>query len=68
MTHGKRLQIARIQQIISENGIPVLCLFTDDILTAQRIFDALNRTSNLPTEKDIDDAITFLCSGKLKCT
>ena len=48
-----------------KNGIPVLCLFTDDILNAQKIFDALNRTSNLPTEKDIDDAIGFLQSGKL---
>ena len=48
-----------------KNGIPVLCLFTEDILTAQKIFDALNRTSYLPTEKDIDDAIDFLQSGKL---
>lgn len=48
-----------------KNGIPVLCLFTDDIINAQKIFDALNRTSNLPTEKDIDDAIGFLQSGKL---
>lgn len=36
-----------------------------NILTAQKIFDALNRTSYLPTEKDIDDAIDFLQSGKL---
>ena len=48
-----------------KNGIPVLCLFSDEILTAQRIFDALNRTTNLPTEKDIDEAISFLQSGKL---
>ena len=48
-----------------KNGIPVLCLFTEDILTAQKIFDALNRTTNLPTEKDIDDAIVFLQSEKL---
>lgn len=52
-------------RLVSENGIPVLCLFTEDILTAQKIFDALNRTSYLPTEKDIDDAIDFLQSGKL---
>ena len=58
-----------------KNGIPVLCLFAEDILTAQKIFDALNRTSNLPTEKDIDDAIAFLQGGNLsilkdikKCT
>ena len=48
-----------------KNGIPVLCLFTEDILTAQKIFDALNRTTNLPSEKDIDDAIAFLQGGNL---
>ena len=48
-----------------KNGIPVLCMFTEDILKAQKIFDALNRTSNLPTEGDIDEAIEFLQSGKL---
>ena len=48
-----------------KNGIPVLCLFAEDILAAQKIFDALNRTSFLPTEKDIDEAIAFLQSGKL---
>lgn len=47
------------------NGIPVLCMFTDDILRAQKIFDSLNRTSNLPTEGDIDAAIDFLQSGVL---
>ena len=40
-------------------------MFTEDILKAQKIFDALNRTSNLPTEGDIDEAIEFLQSGKL---
>lgn len=48
-----------------KTGIPVLCIFTDDILNAQKIFEALNRTSYLPTEKDIDDAIEFLQSDKL---
>lgn len=48
-----------------QNGIPVLCMFTDKILIAQRIFNALNRDANLPTEKDIDDAIAFLQSGAL---
>ena len=48
-----------------KNGIPVLCLFAEDILNAQKVFDALNRTSYLPTERDIDDAIEFLQSGKL---
>jgi len=48
-----------------QNGIPVLCVFADNILTAQRIFSALNRDAYLPTEKDIDDAISFLQSGAL---
>lgn len=48
-----------------KNGIPILCLFTEDILMAQKVFDALNKTSYLPTEKDIDDAIAFLSSKKL---
>lgn len=47
------------------HGIPVLCLFGNNILQAQRVFDALNRVTNLPTEKDIDDAIEFLQSGVL---
>lgn len=47
------------------NGIPILCLFTEDIINAQKIFAALNKTSNLPAEKDIDDAIEFLQSGRL---
>ena len=48
-----------------QNGIPVLCVFADNILTAQRIFSALNRDAYLPSEKDIDDAISFLQSGAL---
>lgn len=48
-----------------KNGIPVLCLFEDDILRAQKVFAALNKSSNLPTEKDIDDAIEFLQGKKL---
>lgn len=49
----------------TSHGIPILCLFDNNILQAQRVFDTLNRTSNLPTEKDIDDAIEFLQSGAL---
>lgn len=48
-----------------KTGIPVLCMFTEDILKAQKFFDALNRTSNLPTEKDIDEATEFLQSNKM---
>ena len=48
-----------------QHGIPVLCLYTDDILKAQKIFAALNKSANLPTEQDIDEAISFLQSGNL---
>ena len=48
------------------HGIPILCMFTDDSIRAQRIFDALNGTSFLPNEQSIDDAIEFIESGKLK--
>ena len=48
-----------------ENGIPILCMFTEDIVKAQKVFDAINRTSNLPNENDIDDAIEFLQSNKM---
>ena len=47
------------------HGVPILCLFTEDIIIAQKIFDALNKTSNLPNENDIDTAISFLQSDKL---
>lgn len=50
----------------TQKGIPALCMFTDDIVRAQKIFDALNGTSYLPTEGDIDDAIAFLSDTKLK--
>ena len=48
-----------------QNGIPVLCMFAENILAAQPIFSALNRDSYLPNEKDIDDAIDFLQGGAL---
>ena len=48
-----------------ENGIPILCMFTEDIVKAQKVFDAINRTSNLPNENDIDGAVEFLKSSKM---
>ena len=48
-----------------QHGIPVLCLYTDDILRAQKVFAALNKSANLPTEQDVDDAIDFLQSKSL---
>lgn len=47
------------------NGIPLLCMFPEDISTAQQVFGALNRTINLPNEAAIDSAIEFINSSKL---
>ena len=47
--------------------IPVLCMFSEEIVLAQKIFDALNRTTRLTSEEDVDAGIAFLESGKLEC-
>ena len=47
------------------HGIPILCMFTNDSIRTQRIFDALNGTAYLPNEQSIDEAIVFIESGKL---
>lgn len=47
------------------NGIPVLCVFPEDIAAAQQVFGALNHTINLPSEDAIDSAIDFINSSKL---
>lgn len=47
------------------HGIPILCMFAEDSIRAQRVFDALNGTSFLPNEESIDEAINFIQSGKL---
>ncbi len=47
------------------NGMPILCMFPNDITTAQQVFAALNRTINLPSEDVIERAIVFVTSGKL---
>lgn len=47
------------------NGIPLLCMFPEDITTAQQVFGALNRTINLPSKDAIDIAIEFVNSTKL---
>lgn len=47
------------------SGIPILCMFPADITTAQQVFDALNKTINLPSEEAIDKAIQFINSSKL---
>lgn len=47
------------------NGIPILCVFNEDILLAQQTFDALNQTIALPHGETIDRAIQFVNSRKL---
>lgn len=44
------------------NGLPILCLFTEDAMLAQSVFSALNKTTYLPSESEIDKAITFIKS------
>lgn len=48
-----------------KHGVPILCLFVEDLVVAQNVFSALNRTSNLPSESEIDKAIKFINSNKL---
>lgn len=48
-----------------EHGIPILCLFTQNSLRAQKVFDALNGSTFLPDEQKIDEAIEFLQSKAL---
>lgn len=47
------------------NGIPILCMFTENITRAQQVFGALNRTLNLPSEDKIDEAISFIESNHM---
>lgn len=49
----------------SKNVLPILCLFADDLSLAQTVFSALNKTTNLPSEGDIDRAIQFINSKSL---
>ena len=45
-----------------QNALPILCVFQDDIMVAQSVFSALNKSSNLPSENEIDKAIDFMKS------
>lgn len=47
------------------NGIPILCMFTADITKVQHVFGALNKTLNLPSEEQIDGAISFIESSQM---
>lgn len=44
------------------NGIPILCLFIDNQKLAQSVFAALNNESTMPSESEIDRAISFINS------
>lgn len=47
--------------------IPILCLYQcgDEILTAQKVFEIINKTRSAQNEKEIDEAIAFIQSGSL---
>ncbi len=47
------------------HGIPVLCMFQNDIATAQQVFGALNRTVNLLSDEAVDKAIEFINRSNL---
>jgi hypothetical protein len=49
------------------HNIPILCLYQngDEILTAQKVFEIINKTRSVQNEKEIDEAITFIESGSL---
>ena len=42
------------------NGIPILCLFSDNLKMAQSVFAALNKESVFASESEIDKAIVFI--------
>lgn len=44
------------------NSLPILCLFTEEAMLAQSVFSALNKSTNLPSESEIDKAISFIKS------
>lgn len=47
------------------NGIPILCLFGNDLKMAQSVFAALNKESVFASESEIDKAIAFIHSKAL---
>lgn len=50
-----------------QNKIPILCLFQDCLSEAQNIFNALNKNLQNLSEKEIETALNFIRSDKLKC-
>lgn len=50
-----------------QNRIPILCMFQDCLSETQNIFNALNRNSQSLSEKEVESALKFIQSDKLKC-
>ncbi len=48
-----------------EKRIPVLCLFKNDIIKAQETFELINKTRQAKSELEVDEALTYVESGKL---
>lgn len=48
------------------NGIPILCLFGDNLKMAQSVFAALNKEAVFASENEIDKAIAFINSKSLE--
>lgn len=48
------------------NGIPILCLFSDNLQMAQRVFAVLNKETAFASESEIDKAIIFINSKSLE--
>lgn len=47
------------------NGVPILCLFSDNLKLAQSIFAVLNKESVFALESEIDKAINFISGNAL---
>lgn len=50
-----------------QNKIPILCMFQDCLSEARNIFTALNKNSQSLSEAEIELALSFIQSDKLKC-
>jgi hypothetical protein len=44
------------------NGVPILCLFCENLKLAQSVFSSLNKETVMASESDIDNAISFINS------
>ena len=51
-----------------ENIIPILCLYHEDVVNAQKVFDIINKTRFVLTESEIDNAIEYISGNRLDRT